>query len=142
MMRDRWENLLERCRYLLRGRTAKRRWRALAPMGAAMVSVISSPAWAAGPATPTPVQIAAIHLESGVPFIQLATTPVSNPDNCAAAHVVTLASDLPNQQAYLSLAMTAFATGRKVLIFVNGCGPAPWASAPNVPKAYVLRMEN
>ncbi|MBW6526846.1 hypothetical protein KZ813_08355 [Sphingomonas sp. RHCKR7] len=101
---------------------------AAAPCEATGLSIMSS-------------KIIAVQVESGVPFITF-DKALANPDKCAGAGVLTLPDEMKNQAYYLSLAMTALATGKPVDAWVDGCGWAPWTASPTVPKIYSLRIDD
>lgn len=96
----------------------------------------SGPAHAAGTAV-SGAKIATIHLETGVPYLFF-DQPISNPDGCTSNSRVVLANDLLNREGYLSLAMTALASGKLVAVFVSGCIGSPWGVT--LPKVYAMRI--
>lgn len=111
--------------------------RSLGCLLAAVFCVGEMPSAHANGVAVTQARLKAIHLEDGVPFLTF-DQPVGNPDGCASNAVVTLASDLANQQFYLSLAMTALTTGKSVTVWVSGCAWAPWF--PSVPKVHAMQI--
>lgn len=78
-----------------------------------------------------------IHLEGGQPYIFF-DKAIGNPDGCQNNSRVVLSSDLTNREFYLSVAMTALATGKSVTAYVNGCVASHWGTT--VPKIYVLAI--
>lgn len=98
--------------------------------------VASSPVPAIGVAV-TQAKLKSVHLEYGIPYLTF-DQPAGNPDGCASNAVVALAPDLPNQQFYLSLAMTALASGKPVSVWIDGCTSSPWF--PTVPRVYAMQM--
>lgn len=95
-----------------------------------------SPIHAAGPAV-IQAKVATVHLENGVPYIFFDQV-IANPDGCTSNSRVVLANDLSNQQSYLSLAMTALASGKSVTVHVSGCVLSPWGIT--LPKVYAMQI--
>ena len=101
------------------------------------VSVVGSSSVQAIGVGVTQAKLKSIHLEYGTPYLTF-DQPIGNPDGCASNAVVALAPDLQNQQFYLSLAMTALASGKPVSAWIDGCTSSPWF--PTVPRVYAMQM--
>lgn len=107
---------------------------------ASAAMMAATPALAAS-AAGTGVYLGSIHIEGGTVYIfpQTGQTFV-NGENCAGAGAVGLAPSLTNRDYYLSVAMTALASGKKVNLWVNGCTGAPWSSSPTVQSVYAIAI--
>ena len=96
---------------------------------AVALTALSVPALA-DPAPLGDFQITNVILESGNPFVM--TQGNGNPGGCDQATFLALPSDPALRSEYLSIAETAISTGLKVSMWVNGCSPSSWGSAPAI----------
>jgi hypothetical protein len=96
--------------------------------GLALASLaMAMPGWAAG--STGAVVPTSILIENGK--LYLWSPQFANPDNCASSAVVVVPDTIPKWEAFVSVALTAQTTGKKVTLWVGGCTPTNWyASAP------------
>ena len=88
------------------------------------------PAAGAGSASAQPVRIEKITAEGG--SIYLWSSNFVNPDSCATSAVLVVPAG-PNQDQFLSIALTALTAQKPVTLWLSGCTPTNWyASAPVV----------
>lgn len=82
--------------------------------------------------------ISSIHLENGDAYVSFISA-VGNPDNCGSAGAVVLPAGISSHDSYISLLMTAMATGKRVSAWVDGCNPSPFGST--FPALYAMQVK-
>lgn len=91
-------------------------------IGLAFALLCSGNALAAG--STGNISVSSISVENGHLYIQVAS--FDNPDNCGFSTLLVVPSDTPKQDHFLSIALTALASGKAISAWVSGCESSPW----------------
>jgi hypothetical protein len=82
------------------------------------------------------VAINTVHVEGGNIYV---FGDFTNPDQCSVSSVVVLHSANDREMdRMMSMAMTSIASGKKISMWLNGCGPVPWH--PSAPRAVAMSI--
>jgi len=106
----------------------------------ATILIVPSLSFASGYLTPygqgVTIQKYTMHGDGGM---TLWVSGISNPDNCTDTNLVHIKSTMPGYNGMVSAAMAAYASGKKIGLWSNGCEVIPfWGGSATKPIIHTL----